>query len=314
MGVARESNFVSNVVYLGNNETNILLFIRNLYELMDRNFEQYEFIFINDDSNSDNISLIKDFFEEKDRKNSVTLLNMGRFQGIEAAMAAGIDIAIGDYIFEYDTVFVDYESNLIMDLYYKCVAGKDIVTAVPKGGRNLLSEIFYFIYNHVNGEISEDINSETFCIVSRRAINRVNAIVKTVPYRKALYASCGLPIENVKYERIEKPIGKRENKKFEDQVDLAINTFILFTNVIEKSTLFISIFFLSFSLLVGIYVCVMYFGIDKPVEGWAPLMGFLSATFSGVFLIFAIIIKYLTIILNMIFVKEKYKIESVEKL
>ena len=97
-------------------------------------------------------------------------------------------------------------------------------------------------------------------------------------------------------------------------MDLAVNTFALFTNVIEKGTLFLSMCFLLFSIAVGVYVCVIYFGADKPVEGWAPLMGFLSAAFFGVFLIFTIVIKYLALILNMIFVKEKYKIESVEKL
>lgn len=310
----KENNFVSNVIYIRNCEADILPFLGSLYELMEKNFGQYEFIFVNDASCDDSARLVREFFENKGRKSAVTLLNMGGFQGIEAAMAAGIDLAIGDYIFEYDTVFIDYETSLIMDIYDRCVAGKDVVAAVPKRSRSLLSGIFYAVYNHTSGGTGEYIHSETFCIVSRRAINRVNAMVRNIPYRKALYASCGLPVENVKYARTRTSAERKEKIEVENRVDLAVNTFALFTNVIEKGTLFLSMCFLLFLIAVGVYVCVIYFGADKPVEGWAPLMGFLSAAFFGVFLIFTIVIKYLALILNMIFVKEKYKIESVEKL
>ncbi len=310
----KESNFVSNVIYMRNCGRDIMPFISSLYELMEKNFSQYEFIFVDDASCDDGSERVRQFFREKGRKNTVTLLRMGGFQGIEAAMAAGIDLAIGDYVFEYDTVFIDYETSLIMDIYDRCVAGKDVVTAVPKRSRSLLSGIFYAVYNRTSGGSGEYIYSETFCIVSRRAINRVNAMVRNIPYRKALYASCGLPVETVKYAGTKTSGERKEKIEMENRVDLAVNTFALFTNVIEKSTLFLSMCFLLFSIAVGVYVCVIYFGADKPVEGWAPLMGFLSAAFFGMFLIFTIVIKYLALILNMIFVKERYKIESVEKL
>ena len=95
---------------------------------------------------------------------------------------------------------------------------------------------------------------------------------------------------------------------------MASDSLILFTNVVSKITTMLCVLFLLFSLGVGIYVCVIYFGRVKPVEGWSPIMGFLSATFCGLFFVLSIIIKYLTMILQMVFLKEQYMVESVEKI
>lgn len=59
---------------------------------------------------------------------------------------------------------------------------------------------------------------------------------------------------------------------------------------------------------------VVYFSNKKPVEGWAPIMGLSSLGFCGLFVILTVIIKYLNLILNLIFKKQRYLIESVEKL
>ena len=44
------------------------------------------------------------------------------------------------------------------------------------------------------------LGTDAFCLLSRRAINRVHAMSRTIPYRKALYASCGLKLQRVTYQ------------------------------------------------------------------------------------------------------------------
>lgn len=41
--------------------------------------------------------------------------------------------------------------------------------------------------------------TESFRILSRRVINRISSMNKTVPYRKVVYASCGLQSDNIRY-------------------------------------------------------------------------------------------------------------------
>ena len=48
-------------------------------------------------------------------------------------MNAGRDIAIGDFVYEFDDIFVDYDEKVIMDVYYKLLTGNDIVAASSKG-------------------------------------------------------------------------------------------------------------------------------------------------------------------------------------
>ena len=52
---------------------------------------------------------------------------------LESAMNAGRDIAIGDFVFEFDDVFVDYEPELIMRVYEKLLEGNDIVAVRSRG-------------------------------------------------------------------------------------------------------------------------------------------------------------------------------------
>ena len=64
---------------------------------------------------------------------------------------------------------------------------------------------------------------------------------------------------------------------------------------------------------IGIYSLVTYFMVH-PVEGWTTTILFLSVAFFGLFAILTIIIKYLQLLLNMIFKRKHYSFESIEKL
>lgn len=75
--------------------------------------------------------------------------------------------------------------------------------------------------------------TESFRILSRRVINRVSSMNKSVPYRKAVYAQCGLKTDNITYSVKNATNGAdaiaKEEKKYRGR--LATDTLILFTNV-----------------------------------------------------------------------------------
>ena len=52
----------------------------------------------------------------------------------------------------------------------------------------------------------------------------------------------------------------------------------------------------------------------SPISGWTTTMFVLTLGLAGLFAILAITIKYLTLILKLIFQKQKYLIESTERL
>lgn len=72
-------------------------------------------------------------------------------------------------------------------------------------------------------------------------------------------------------------------------------------------------FFLFCAFLEIIYTVVIFYA-GQPVEGWTTTMFVLTIGLFGLFTLQAIIIKYLSLILELIFQKTKYRIESVQKL
>lgn len=313
--INKEKNFASAVIYIHNDEENLINALNEIYNVLKNNFLKFEMICVNDFSTDNSIKVIEDFSNNIDCA-VVSIVNMGFYHGLESSMNAGVDFAIGDFVFEFDNTYVDYESNLIMQVYRRSLEGYDIVSAAPKNTKNMYSKLFYNIFNNYSDN-SYKLRTESFRVLSRRAINRVDSISKTIPYRKAMYATCGMNIDYISYDnKIDNNMTKASKSKNikSHREKLAIDSLILFTNVTYKISLVLSIIMVSFTLLTGIYTLISYFGQNRPVEGWTPIMGLVSAGFFGIFLILTLIIKYLDLILKLVFKKQKYLVSSIEKL
>ena len=64
---------------------------------------------------------------------------------------------------------------------------------------------------------------------------------------------------------------------------------------------------------VGIYIARDFFSNNPVAEGWMSTMGFMALGFFGIFVLLTIILKYLSVILNLIFKKQNYLISDIEK-
>ena len=109
----KEKNFASAIIYVHNAENRIERFLTKIITILEENFEHSEIICVNDDS--DDTSLVKIKEASKIAKiTSVSVLNMSYFHGLELSMNAGVDLAIGDFVFEFDNTQPDYEAKEIM--------------------------------------------------------------------------------------------------------------------------------------------------------------------------------------------------------
>ena len=153
----KEKSFVSSVIYVHNAENRIEEFLSAIIEVMEENFEHSEIICVNDASDDNSLSLIKNVSSAA-KNTCITVVNMSYFHGLELAMNAGVDMAIGDYIFEFDNAYLDFESDLIMQVYNHLLEGYDLVSASPDRRENLSSLLFLYVYNHFNLIIIHFIN------------------------------------------------------------------------------------------------------------------------------------------------------------
>ena len=302
---SKEKKVVSAVLYLYNNEDIIVRFIEKIANTLDALFEKIEIIIVNDASTDNSTVLIKNDLGLK--KYSISIVNMSFHQGIEVSMTAGVDLSLGDFIYEFDDLLIDYDILLIEKSYRKLMEGNDIVTVSPLKSNSLMSRLFYKVYNYFSLSRYK-IQSDRFRILSRRSINRAYSISKSIPYRKALYANSGLKIGSIEYF----PNQNREKSTNIFRNKMAINTLIIYTNLAFKISILITLLLFLFTLGTVLYTLMIYFSDKKPIEGWTTLMIVISGSFSGLFFLLAIVIKYLSLLVELVYSKNVYLYESIE--
>lgn len=303
----KEKNFASAVVYCFNDTVTIGDFLKQLDKALNSIFLHYEIIVVNDGSSDTCVNIIREYAASKEEKR-ISLINMSHYQGLEASMNAGVDLSIGDFVFEFDFAYADFDWEILSRVYHHSLCGYDIVCASPQQKPRLISRLFYSIFNRY-AHLQNSIGIETFRLLSRRAINRIHSISQSIPYRKAAYANCGLSIDSLKY----KPVKKVIRKSHADRVNVAMDSLILFTDVAYRVTVGLAIIMAIFTAAFAIYALV-YWSMSTPVEGWTTTIIFIAFGFFGLFIILAMVIKYLQTLVILSFRKKEYLYESIEKL
>lgn len=298
----KEKTFISAVIYFHNDGKIAIDFLESIDFVLNENFENYEFIVVDDSCTDDTVSRIKEWAKGKDAP--LTILHMSLYHGIEDAMNAGIDAAIGDFIYEFDSTQMPYDKSLLIDAYKSSLDGNDIVCVCPEH-INTTSCLFYKIFNANSGSIYK-LHTDAFRLVTRRAINRLHSSYTYMPYRKAAYAASGLKMSSLFFE------GKINNNQ-SSKISLAIDSLTLYTDAGYKISVGFTFFMMIITLAELIYTLIIYF-MGIPIVGWTTTILIISFGFLGLFFSQSIIIKYLSLNLDMSFRKQKYLIESIEKI
>ena len=243
---------------------------------------------------------------------SVTVVNMSYFHGLELSMNAGMDISIGDFVFEFDNTILDFEPKVIMDIYNRSLEGYDIVSASADKKEKFLSKLFYRVYARY-ADSTYRMTTESFRVLSRRVINRIESMNKTIPYRKAVYSNCGLKTDNIRYDSVdgEKVSMDKTEKRYRKK--LATESLILFTELGYRLAKGMTYLMMVASLFMIVYSVIVYIT-SIPVAGWTTTILFLSVVFFGLFGVLTIIIKYLQVLVDLVFKRRQYNFESIEKL
>ena len=309
--VNKEKNFASAVIYVHNAESRIESFLRAIISVMEDNFEHSEIICVNDSSDDASLKIIKDTSSVASTT-SISVVNLSYFHGLEMAMNAGVDMSIGDFVFEFDNTFFDLDPNVVMDIYHHSLKGYDIVSASPDCGEKFSSRLFYKVFDKFTN-LSYKMSTESFRVLSRRVINRISSMNKTVPYRKAIYANCGLKIDNVKYPVASRKTENLDKKEKNYRYGLAMDSLILFSELGYRFSMVMTTMMMLMSVFMIVYSVAVYMT-AHPVAGWTTTILFLSVAFFGLFGILTVIIKYLQLLVDLVFKRKHYNFESIEKL
>ena len=193
---SKEQNFISAVVYLGAATPDPVPFFEMLAAELEAHFAQYELVAVDDAAGPDAVAALRAWAANCPKP--LTILHMSLRQGLETGMNAGLDAAIGDYVYEFDSTETPYDPALIFKAYETAQAGSDIVSVCPARTRDG-SGLFYKIFN-ANSHSAYRLRTDAFRLVTRRAINRVHATSPHLPYRKAAYAASGLKMTDIEFD------------------------------------------------------------------------------------------------------------------
>ena len=298
--------FASAVVYARNDAATIARFITVLDEYLRDTFTSHEIICVNDASTDDTARVIKDAAHEIG-SGTITTIHFNHRLGLELAMQAGIELSIGDYVYEFDSAILNFNQATLANAYEKATEGYDIVGVSPEGKSKLSSRLFYKAMGPA-GNSNDFMHTESFRLLSRRAINRVKDMCSVTPYRKAVYASSGLRYTTISFT----PSGIKRLQDRGYRTDTAINALLLFTRIGYRISIGLTFFMMAVALFMIIYSFACYFA-GITISGWMTTILFLSFAFLGLFGILAIVIKYLQLIVNLVFKKKNFSYESIER-
>lgn len=298
----KEKNFISAVVYLHDDGAQAVRFFEALRAELDAHFEQYELVAVDDACTGSTVPALREWAREMEKP--LTILHLSLHQGRETAMNAGLDAAIGDYVYEFDSTQTPYPMELVFEAYRAAMKGSDIVSVCPKETAGS-SRMFYRVFN-ANSNSAYRLRTDAFRLVSRRAVNRVHASSTTLPYRKAAYAASGLRTADLTFDG-------RVTDDSSGRFELAMDSLALYTDAGYRLSAGIAIVMMFLALAELAYTLII-FCTGHPIEGWTTMMFVLTLGLSGLFAVLTIIIKYLSLLVDLVFKKQNYLIESIEKI
>ena len=105
----KEKNFISAVIYLHDDGDRAVAFCSAVASELDAHFAQYELVVVDDACTDDTVARLREWGREQAAP--LTILHMSLFHGLEDAMNAGLDAAIGDYVYEFDSTELCYPAS-----------------------------------------------------------------------------------------------------------------------------------------------------------------------------------------------------------
>lgn len=192
---------LSIVVPAYNEEEVLTKFHERISEVLGSIPVRAEIMYINDGSTDGTLKIMRDLRQSDAR---ISIVDLSRNFGKEAAMTAGLDHARGDAVILMDAD-LQHPPELIPELVKHWIEGYDVVytTNVERPGetplKKFMTRLFYRLIKRF-GRVDMPANAGDYRLLSRRAIDSMIKLREQHRYMKGLFAWIGYPQKEVPYE------------------------------------------------------------------------------------------------------------------
>jgi glycosyltransferase involved in cell wall biosynthesis len=245
-------------------------FVEETSEILRKNFDHHEIILVDDGSTDATAERAEDALTKFDH---LRLVRLSRRFGLDAAVSAGLELAIGDWV-----VVMDPNTDppaLIPQLVDQARERADMIYGVRERPApeplhiRLATRLFYW-YAHRVMKLPLQRNATHLRVLGRQAVNAILKIQKRELYMRVLSMYIGFRSEPFPYKPIDRG-GTVQRRSFGEMVNLAV---AITTENSSHPLRLLSLVALTASMLNVIYatyVILIYLFKSEVAEGWVTV-------------------------------------------
>ncbi|AFK61791.1 putative glycosyl transferase [Advenella kashmirensis WT001] len=275
---------VSCVIPALNEARSLAILLPMLTVLLRDAFASWEIIVVDDGSTDDTPAFMSEVCQREDR---VRYLQLSRNFGKEAALSAGLELAVGQVVVTLDAD-LQHPPALIARMVVHWEQGADMVYAVreARADERLLkrigTRIFYFLMKGT-GKIRIEPDACDFRLMDRKVVQALCQLPERTRFMKGLYAWVGFRTQAVYYQPDERRFGTSRFNLFR-LVGHGLQGLTAFTTWPLRMAMFGGMLLAGLALLYGLYVIFEYVMVGNPVRGYSTLI-VAESFFAGIILI-----------------------------
>lgn len=247
---------LSIIIPVYNEQANIEPIYRQVKAQMNKSHYDYEFIFINDGSIDESISVLKNL-QEKDKR--IKILDFSRNFGKEIALSAGIHYCRGSAAIMIDAD-LQHPIELIPEFINRWRSGAEVVIGIRKINQSegMIKKIGSYLFYRIIGKISSIKllpNTTDFRLIDKKVINEFKKFTERQRMTRALIDWLGFKRDFVYFTARKRASGK-PSYNLRKLIRLALNSFISLSLLPLKVAGYLGIIIISISSLLGIAIFI----------------------------------------------------------
>jgi len=250
-----------------NEQSTIELFLNRLNKVLSTLPLDFEIIFINDGSTDNSLALLEQAQQQQYPK--ITIINLSRNFGKEAALTAGLDHCSGDIVIPIDADLQD-PPELIPSLIEQWENGYDIVLAKRSNRdsdtsfKKVSAELFYKIHSKISKTQIPD-NCGDYRLISRDVVEAIKSMPENQRFMKGVFAWVGFRTTSIEFRREARAAGVSKFSTWR-LWNFALDGITNFSTAPLRVWLYVGLLVATFAFFYGglIIIKTLIFGIDVP--------------------------------------------------
>lgn len=263
---------LSIVVPVYNEEESIEIFIKEVEEKTKSLPLEKIFYFVNDGSTDKTLKIIKKLAEKRD---DIQYISFSRNFGKEAALLAGLEVAVGDFVTIMDVDLQD-PPEMLPEMFEKLQEGYDVVgtrrtsrTGEPPI-RSFFAKLFYKIINKISKTQIVD-GARDYRLMTRQVVDSILNLQESNRFSKGLFSWVGYEVTYLEYENRERSRGQT-SWSFWSLLRYSVDGFVNFSELPLNIATFVGILCFFISIILSLFYTVKTLVWGDSVQGFPTLV------------------------------------------